>query len=93
MTASSYFVKSSFRVPLPAFYSFSSPGSGISQDSELNDGSNEATPSHDSVNAQLMINAAIGGPLKRLEREIQFELETGEKETRMVGISPCPFLP
>jgi DnaJ family protein C protein 11 len=34
------------------------------------------------VNAELKVNAGIGGPLTRLRREIEYETESGEKETR-----------
>ena len=34
------------------------------------------------ANADLKINAGIGGSLSRLRREIEYETETGEKETR-----------
>lgn len=37
-------------------------------------------PQH--ANAVLKINTGIGGPLSRLRREIEYETETGEKETR-----------
>jgi DnaJ homolog subfamily C member 11 len=34
------------------------------------------------ANAELKINAGIGGPLTRLRKEIEYETESGEKETR-----------
>jgi DnaJ homolog subfamily C member 11 len=37
-------------------------------------------PQH--ANAELKVNAGIGGPLSRLRREIEYETESGQKETR-----------
>lgn len=39
-------------------------------------------PLPQNVNAELKINAGIGGPLSRLRREIEYETESGQKETR-----------
>ena len=38
------------------------------------------TPHH--ANAELQINAGVGGPLSRLKKEIEYETESGEIETR-----------
>ena len=44
-----------------------------------------------SMPAMLRINAGIGGSLQRLERQVEFETETGEKEARSIVLPISTF--